>query len=58
MQELDQLAIKVGKTLPKGATDPSIITIGREIVAKGGQELLDEVAKLHFRTTAQILQKS
>jgi len=58
VQELDQLAIKVGRTLPKGATDPSILTIGREIVAKGGQELLGEVAKLHFRTTAQILQRS
>jgi ribonuclease HIII len=58
VQELDQLSIKVGRTLPKGATDPSIITIGREIMAKGGQELLGEVAKLHFRTTAQILQRS
>jgi ribonuclease HIII len=58
VQELDQLSIKVGRTLPKGATDPSILTIGREIVAKGGQELLGEVAKLHFRTTAQILQRN
>ncbi|MFL5627952.1 MAG: ribonuclease HIII [Ktedonobacteraceae bacterium] len=58
VQKIEQLSIKIGKTLPKGATDPTIITIGREIVAKGGQELLGEVAKLHFRTTAKILQKS
>ena len=58
VQKIEQLSIRIGKTLPKGATDPSIITIGREIVAKGGQELLGEVAKLHFRTTAKILQKS
>jgi len=47
---------RLGKTLPKGAFDPSIITIGREIAARGGEAALAEVAKLHFKTTKTILQ--
>jgi ribonuclease HIII len=53
---MEQLSIRLGRTLPKGAYDPSIITVGREIVAKGGRDALTEVAKLHFKTTQKILQ--
>ena len=53
---MEQLSKRIGKTLPKGAWDPSIVTIGREIVAKYGQSTLAEVAKLHFKTTETILQ--
>lgn len=56
VQHMEQLSQWVGKTLPKGASDPSIVTIGREIVAKYGQSILAEVAKLHFKTTEIILQ--
>jgi ribonuclease HIII len=56
VQVMEQLSIRLGRTLPKGAYDPSIITVGREIVAKGGREALAEVAKLHFKTTGKILQ--
>lgn len=56
VQKMVLLAIRLGKALPKGATDPSIVAIGKEIVAKGGKEALAEVAKLHFRTTEKILQ--
>jgi ribonuclease HIII len=45
-----QLSKQVGITLPRGSSDPSIITVEREIVARGGQTALSEVAKLHFRT--------
>jgi ribonuclease HIII len=55
---MEQLSIRMGRTLPKGAYDSSIITVGREIVAKGGRDALAEVAKLHFRTTEKILQSS
>ncbi|HYB01002.1 MAG TPA: ribonuclease HIII [Ktedonobacteraceae bacterium] len=56
VQYMEQLSRKVGKTLPRGASDPSIITIGRELVAEYGKEILNEVAKLHFKTTEAILQ--
>ena len=56
VQAMEQLSKQTGKTLPKGAYDPSIITVGREIVAKGGRDALAEVAKLHFKTTEKILQ--
>jgi len=56
VQVMEQLSIRLGRTLPKGAYDPSIITVGREIVAKGGRDALAEVAKLHFKTTEKILQ--
>jgi ribonuclease HIII len=56
VQRLDQLSQQVGKTLPKGASDPAIVTTGRELVAKHGKDILAEIAKLHFKTTELILQ--
>ncbi len=56
VRRMEQLSNRIGKTLPKGAFDPSIITIGQEIVAKGGESVLAEVAKLHFKTTQTVLQ--
>ena len=53
---MEQLSKKVGKTLPKGASDPLIVTIGRELVAEHGKDILVEIAKLHFKTTEVILQ--
>lgn len=55
VQQTEQLSIKFGKTLPKGASNLSIAIIGREIVIKHGKEALAEVAKLHFKTTEKIL---
>jgi ribonuclease HIII len=56
VQYLEQLSKKVGKTLPKGASDPSIVVIGRELVSEHGKYILNEIAKLHFKTTEAILQ--
>lgn len=56
VSRIEQLSHRLGKNLPKGASDPSIILIGREIVNKGGESALSEVAKLHFKTTKTILQ--
>src|SRR6266566_361261 len=53
---VDQLSQRIGQKLPRGAADQSIIPMGCEIVAKGGQAALAEVAKLHFATTKAILQ--
>ena len=56
VQQLAQLAKRVGITLPKGASNPEIVTTGRAIVAKFGEDTLGEIAKLHFKTTEVILQ--
>ncbi|HEY6286651.1 MAG TPA: ribonuclease HIII [Ktedonobacteraceae bacterium] len=56
VQQMKQLSKKVGKTLPKGASDPSIVVIGRELVAEHGKDILVETVKLHFKTTDAILQ--
>jgi ribonuclease HIII len=55
VQQMEQLSNKVGKTLPKGASDPSIVVIGRELVAEHGKDILNEIAKLHFKTTETII---
>jgi len=56
VQQLEQLSGRVGKPLPKGASDPAIVTVGREIVARHGREILAAIAKLHFKITDMILQ--
>ena len=57
VRKMEQLSRHVGKRLPKGAFDPSIITVGQEIVAHGGEAALAEVAKVHFKTTQKILKR-
>ena len=53
---MDQVARRVGQQLPRGDSDELVISVGREIVAKGGKEALGEVAKLHFGLTRKIFQ--
>ena len=50
-----QLSKQVGITLPGGSSDISINAVEREIVAKGGQTVLLEVAKLHLKATEKVL---
>ena len=57
VQQIAKLSKSVGVSLPKGASNPDIIAVGREIVAGAGQETLGKVAKLHFKTTQAILQQ-
>ena len=52
VRKMVQLSRQVGKRLPKGAFDPSIITVGQEIVAHRGEAALAEVAKVHFNKPA------
>lgn len=55
VQILAQLSKSAGETLPKGASDPAIVAVGRRIVARLGKEQLAAFAKLHFKTTEAIL---
>ncbi|HOA14946.1 MAG TPA: ribonuclease HIII [Bacillota bacterium] len=53
MQDLSEAA---GLLLPKGASDPRVLSTACEIYAKGGQGELGKYAKLHFKTTAQVVE--
>jgi ribonuclease HIII len=55
LQQLSRLSQAFGVELPKGASDPRIINLGRTIVEQHGESGLSRVAKLHFRTTQRIL---
>lgn len=54
LKEIDKLSKDLGITLPKGA-NPTVDTIGKEIVKKYGQEKLNTIAKLNFKNTEKIL---
>lgn len=51
LDSLVRLSRAAGQLLPKGATH--VLPAARAVLARGGIELLGEVAKLHFRTTKQ-----
>lgn len=50
---LEKLGRKVGMKLPKGA-GPPVLQAGRKLVARHGEGVLPEVAKVHFKTTGQL----
>jgi ribonuclease HIII len=54
---LKRLSDEIGTVLPKGAS-PAVELAGRMIVKKHGQERLGTVAKLHFKTTKAVLDKT
>jgi ribonuclease HIII len=56
VRQIAALSQTVGIELPKGASNPRIGEVGREIVAAGGLEALRKVAKLHFKITSAIMQ--
>jgi ribonuclease HIII len=51
---LKRLSDEVGTTLPKGAS-PAVELAARMVIKKHGQERLDSIAKLHFKTTQAVL---
>jgi ribonuclease HIII len=55
VERIEQLSARLGLPLPKGASHPDIVVVGRQIVAKYGREMLAKMAKLHFKTTEDIL---
>ena len=57
LQRLQKLSQDMSMTLPKGAS-PSVELAGRMVVKKYGQDRLRAVAKLHFKTTKQILDET
>ncbi|HWS84192.1 MAG TPA: hypothetical protein VN207_08015, partial [Ktedonobacteraceae bacterium] len=57
IHQIEELSQGIGVELPKGASSPMIVTVGREIVARTGRDALGKVAKLRFKTTQEILQR-
>jgi ribonuclease HIII len=54
LRKLADLGEEFGMTLPKGAGTP-VPLAGRDFVRRHGAEALGNVAKLHFKTTLQVL---
>ena len=53
LRRLRRLGEEFGVELPKGATN--VIPTGKRLVAQHGASVLPNVAKMHFRTAAQVL---
>lgn len=53
LEGLEQLSQEVGVPLPKGASD-IVVKAAQKLVAKLGADVLDKVAKTHFKTRGQI----
>lgn len=53
LNRLKRLSIEFGVDLPKGAT--SVIGAGKKFVSLHGPAALSQVAKMHFKTSAQVL---
>lgn len=53
LRRLEKLGEEFGVPLPKGATN--VIATGKKFVAQHGPEALRNVAKMHFRTSGQVL---
>ncbi|MGI6587268.1 MAG: ribonuclease HIII [Peptococcia bacterium] len=54
LTKLEELSERYGLTIPKGCND-QVKDIGRQLVAKYGREEIGKIAKLHFKTTQEII---
>ena len=54
LKEMEALSEEVGFELPRGATH--VLGAARQVVQERGEEGLAEVAKVHFSTTARVLE--
>jgi ribonuclease HIII len=54
LERLEELSRQFGMMLPKGASH-MVVLAGQALVKQHGSETLRQVAKLHFRTTMEVL---
>jgi len=54
LEYLDRLSGEAGLTLPKGA-GPPVVDAGRKYVERHGTDQLSRVAKMHYKTTVQVV---
>ena len=57
VRKIDELSLKYSVNLPKGASD-KVLEAGRLFCKKYGEKELSQVAKLHFKTTKEILNQN
>jgi len=53
LEGMESLGQEVGAVLPKGASS-AVKTTAQTLIAKHGREILNKVAKTHFKTTAEL----
>jgi len=53
LRRLNELSQKIGVTLPKGASS-LVEATAQQLIEKKGIKILEEVAKLHFKTTSKL----
>jgi ribonuclease HIII len=56
LQQLEHLSAALQMELPRGSSNPQIVTIGKSLIAQFGREKLESVAKVSFQITQKILQ--
>ena len=54
LTKLEELSLKYGVTIPKGCNE-KVKTAAKQIAAKYGHEEIGKIAKLHFKTTQEIM---
>jgi ribonuclease HIII len=54
VKKLDKLEKQYQTNLPKGASK-KVVIVARKLVKKNGREILGKIAKLHFKTTKEVL---
>ena len=54
VNKLDKLKKQYQIKLPKGASK-EVVSVARQLVEKNGSEILAKIAKLHFKTTKEVL---
>jgi len=54
LRRLDQAGRAVGVRLPKGASS-AVEAVARALVAQHGPQIIDDIAKRHFRTTQRVI---
>lgn len=56
LQALTRMSEQYRLSFPKGASDPRILEIGKQIVRNHGADELRKVAKMHFKTTKTLFE--
>ena len=54
LTKLEELSLKYGVTIPKGCNE-KVKIVAKQIAAKYGKEEMGKIAKLHFKTTQEII---
>ncbi len=54
---IQDFRVKAEMDIPLGSSSPKVVEVGRAIVRRWGPEALERIAKLHFKTTTQILER-